>query len=79
MPIYEYVCAGCHARFERLRTMSQANAPASCSQCGSSDTSRAISLFAAMSKGDNGAAHAIRGTGGGCASCAGTHCATCQH
>ncbi len=79
MPIYEYHCADCRTTFERLRPMSQANAPAACVRCGSSDTSRAISLFSAISKSSSGATHAVRGTGGGCASCAGGSCATCSH
>lgn len=79
MPIYEYKCADCETTFEKLRSMSKASAPAPCAHCGSSHTSRAISLFSAISKGSNGETRAVSGTGGGCASCAGTHCATCNH
>ncbi len=79
MPIYEYQCTECHTTFEKLRPMSQADAPAPCLQCGSSRTSRAISLFAAISKSSDGATRAIGGTGGRCASCAGTSCGTCSH
>jgi putative FmdB family regulatory protein len=79
MPIYEYQCADCQLTFEILRPISKANAPAACTRCGSADTSRAISLFSAISKGNNGESRAISGTGSGCASCAGTHCATCNH
>jgi putative FmdB family regulatory protein len=79
MPIYEYECANCHATFEKLRPMSQANAPAACSQCGSTDTSRAISLFSAISKGGNGDSRAVSGTGGGCATCGTHNCGSCGH
>jgi putative FmdB family regulatory protein len=79
MPIYEYKCADCHSTFEKLRPMSQAEAPTPCVHCGSSYTSRAISLFAAISKSGNGAAHAVSGTHGGCGSCAGKSCASCSH
>jgi putative FmdB family regulatory protein len=79
MPLYEYVCADCGLKFEKLRPMSQMNEPIACVQCGSSQTCRAISLFSAISKGSDGGSRTISGTGGGCASCAGTSCATCGH
>jgi putative FmdB family regulatory protein len=79
MPIYEYYCADCKCKFLKLRPMSSADAPAPCVHCGNNHTSRAISLFAAISKTGNGESHAVSGTGGGCASCGGTHCATCGH
>jgi putative FmdB family regulatory protein len=79
MPIYEYECANCHGSFEKLRPMSQATAPAVCTHCGSSDTVRAISLFAAVSKGSNGNSRAISGTGGGCTTCGTHNCGSCSH
>jgi putative FmdB family regulatory protein len=79
MPIYEYECANCHATFEKLRPMSQAHAPAICVHCGSTETSRAISLFSAISKGSDGGSRAIRGTGGGCATCGATSCGNCSY
>jgi putative FmdB family regulatory protein len=79
MPIYEYHCTDCHTTFDRLRPMSQANAPASCAQCGSNATSRAISLFSAISKSKSGETRAVSGAGSDCASCAATSCATCTH
>jgi putative FmdB family regulatory protein len=83
MPIYEYNCADCGITFEKLRPMSQADAHADCSQCGSAETSRAISLFSAISKsrhgGGNGGSRSISGAGGGCASCSSNSCATCSH
>ena len=79
MPIYEYVCANCSATFEKLRPMSQAQAPATCTHCGSTDTVRAISVFSAISKGNNGASRSVSGTGGGCATCGATSCSSCNH
>jgi putative FmdB family regulatory protein len=79
MPIYEYRCGECRTTFEKLRPMSKADAPVSCAHCGSADTNRAISLFAAISKGNNGETRAISGSGSGCASCAAASCATCGH
>ncbi len=79
MPIYEYRCADCHATFEKLRSMSQADLPAECVCCGSPHTSRVVSLFAAISKSSSGETHTVSGTGHSCASCAATSCATCHH
>jgi putative FmdB family regulatory protein len=78
MPVYEYYCADCRTKFEALRPMSKADAPIQCKQCESMHTSRAISLFAAYSKGDGGASRAVAG-GGGCGGCAGGTCSTCGH
>ena len=79
MPIYEYQCTDCQNTFEKLRPMSKANAPAACVQCGSDQTSRAISLFAAISKSSNGESRSVSGTSSACSSCAATSCATCSH
>jgi putative FmdB family regulatory protein len=79
MPLYEYKCADCGITFEKLRPMSKADAPLSCTLCGSAETLRAISLFSAISKASDGGSRAISGAGGGCGSCAGTSCATCNH
>lgn len=75
MPLYEYQCKDCSARFERLRPAAKSD-DAECSSCGSSHTRRLLSRFAAHSKGDGGS-HAIGG--GGCAGCGGGHCASCGH
>jgi putative FmdB family regulatory protein len=75
MPIYEYQCATCAVRFDRMRPMSQADEPAQCPRCGTLVARRA-STFA--SRGTNGKMSS-GGSGGGCASCAGGSCATCGH
>ncbi len=54
MPIYEYVCPECGARFEKLRRMSQADVPANCAVCGNANAPRAISSFAAGGCGPGG-------------------------
>jgi putative FmdB family regulatory protein len=79
MPIYEYCCADCGAKFDKMRPMSQLNAPLDCIRCGSSATSRILSLFAAVSKSNGGETRTVSGTGGGCASCGATSCANCNH
>jgi len=77
MPVYEYYCADCQTKFEALRPMSKADEPIQCRNCESMHTSRAISLFAAFSKGEGGTSQAIAGAGSGCSACAGGTCSTC--
>ncbi len=44
MPIYEYACPGCGARFERLvRRFAEA---VSCPSCASADVEKQLSVFA---------------------------------
>ena len=64
MPLYEYYCADCGIKFETLRKMSQADNPIACVRCEGMSTSRAISLFAAISKGSGGESRSLSGTGG---------------
>jgi len=79
MPIYEYRCVDCGITFDKMRPMSQADAPAVCSGCGSERTCRAISLFSAISKGSDGASRTVKGTGSGCATCGASSCSHCSH
>jgi len=78
MPLYEYYCAECDCKFEVLRSFSQADELVSCLNCQSPKTSRAISLFAAYSKGGEGGESSRSLGGGACASCGATSCATCK-
>ena len=77
MPLYEYYCADCEIKFEALRRMSQADDPIACVRCKGTNTSRAISAFAAISKGSGGESRSLSGASG-CASCSATSCATCS-
>jgi putative FmdB family regulatory protein len=77
MPLYEYYCSDCRFKFEALRPMSKADDSIQCKHCESMHTSRAISLFAAFSKGEGGTSQAVAGGGGGCGGCAGGACSTC--
>ena len=46
MPIYEYQCQKCGEKFDKLlRTMNDST-PITCTKCGSTQTTRALSLFA---------------------------------
>ena len=75
MPIYEYVCDTCQTRFQKLQSMSfEGDMP--CPDCGK-PSKRAISVFAAVSKGSNGESMSL--TSRGCASCGGGNCSTCSH
>jgi putative FmdB family regulatory protein len=78
MPLYEYYCDDCECKFEVLRSFSQSDAPALCTQCSSPHTRRAISLCSAVSKGGNEGESSRALTGGGCSGCAATSCATCK-
>jgi putative FmdB family regulatory protein len=79
MPLYEYRCADCHAKFEALRRMSLADEPIACQRCNSSHTSRVFSTFAAISRSSDGGTRAVAGASGGCAGCGTRHCSTCAH
>lgn len=75
MPIYEYTCGSCKAKFEQLvRTMS-GDAKFKCPECGSAKTTRTMSVFAAVgatsSKGgaDNDGAPMCGRCGGAPGSC----------
>lgn len=77
MPIYEYCCQDCKARFDALRPMSQADDPIACSRCHGTNTSRALSLFSVISK-SSGETRSVAG-GSSCTTCAATTCAGCRH
>jgi putative FmdB family regulatory protein len=47
VPIYEYRCPNCDARFERIRRMAEADAPLPCPKCGAPQAERQLSCFAA--------------------------------
>jgi len=51
MPIYEYECRSCGARFELRRSMSDNDADVLCPECGTGETRRAISRFQTSSSG----------------------------
>ena len=56
MPIYEYTCKRCDARFERLvKSMRHDDsAKVACPQCKSTQTARSMSVFAVSSSGASG-------------------------
>ncbi|AKG53479.1 hypothetical protein DGWBC_0810 [Dehalogenimonas sp. WBC-2] len=58
MPIYEYSCKKCAAKFELLRHFSD-TAEVKCPKCGSTEAQRRLSTFSCGTAGS--------GSGGGCA------------
>jgi putative FmdB family regulatory protein len=72
MPVYEYYCPTCSAKFEKLRPMTASDDGVTCS-AGHTGARRLISLFARASR-DGEALEMAMPSGGGCA-CGGGGCA----
>ena len=51
MALYEYKCSDCEERFELMRSVSAADEPARCTQCGGTESRRLISSFASITPG----------------------------
>ena len=77
MPMYEFVCSSCEARFEKLTSFSNAESGIDCPHCGQQDTRRLMSAFAMFSRGASRESlpMAPMGAGGGCAGSCGCGCA----
>ena len=75
MPIYEYVCTDCEAKFELLRPLSQANEGAACPQC-QQEAERILSTFACFSVDERGLSSPVGGSS--CTSCGAGSCTTCN-
>ncbi|MGK7344954.1 MAG: FmdB family zinc ribbon protein [Candidatus Nitrospinota bacterium M3_3B_026] len=54
MPIYEYVCAECGHKFEKLTALSEAHEKQECPECGKGSGERILSLFGAGSSTGSG-------------------------
>jgi putative FmdB family regulatory protein len=76
MPIYEYVCLGCHLKFEVFHRAAHNREKTSCPSCQAS-AGKVLSLFASFSKSPDGESTAIAGGGPSCASCSLPNCDTC--
>jgi putative FmdB family regulatory protein len=74
MPIYEYICKDCGKRFEKLRSIKEADLPISCNSCQSIQTRRALSVFFAQS----GSQIIAGGNNSGCTGCSGSSCSSCK-
>jgi putative FmdB family regulatory protein len=79
MPLYEYYCADCQTKFERLIDFAAADRDLHCAHCEGTRVRRLLSVFAARRGGDGefgdgydfeGSAHAGASCGcGGACSC----------
>jgi putative FmdB family regulatory protein len=75
MPLYEYFCQSCEAKFELLRSMSRSEEPATCPS-GHEGAERTLSVFSSFSKGADGLSSPVGGSP--CSSCASGTCSTCS-
>lgn len=83
MPIYEFKCAACARRFEKLCALGETGEHVTCPNCGKPGPTRVMSSFAARG-GTKGGSDGPdfgggNGSGGGCAGCSSGSCATCGH
>ncbi|MBN2238829.1 MAG: zinc ribbon domain-containing protein [Dehalococcoidales bacterium] len=76
MPIYEYVCSSCNAKFELLRSMNKADEEVECPTCNH-HAERVLSRFACFSTDSSGMTSAVSGGGSSCAGCSSGNCSTC--
>jgi putative FmdB family regulatory protein len=75
MPVYEYICHDCDARFEKLRPVSQSGEAASCPRC-EHNAERVLSVFSSFTTNDSGMSAPISG-GSACGGCSSGNCAGC--
>jgi putative FmdB family regulatory protein len=75
MPLYEYFCQRCEAKFELLRSMSRSEEPATCPK-GHEGAERVLSMFSSFSKGADGVSAPVGGSP--CSSCSSGSCSTCS-
>ncbi len=54
MPLYEYVCKGCGARFEVLQHIGAGAAETACPKCGGREVAKQHSTFASAVAGAGG-------------------------
>ena len=66
MPLYEYYCKKCSAKFEMLRPMSRSDEPAACPE-GHAGALRTLSVFAAIGRAGSDSSYDMPSAGGGCA------------
>jgi putative FmdB family regulatory protein len=75
MPLYEYFCPRCEAKFELLRSMSRSEEPATCPE-GHEGAERVLSVFLSLSKGADGMSSPVGGSA--CSSCSSGNCSSCN-
>src|SRR5437016_3748753 len=70
VPIYEYACGKCHAKFDHLHRSMANLEKVKCPKCGSSQTTRALSVFAVGSESAGKSSQPMCGRCGGPGPCA---------
>ncbi|MDD4168768.1 MAG: zinc ribbon domain-containing protein [Desulfotomaculaceae bacterium] len=70
MPIYEFRCAECGHRFEKLCQAGDNGENLHCPNCNNASPKRVMSTFSALGGRKNG-------SGSGCASCISSNCTNC--
>lgn len=81
MPVYEYFCRSCHTRYEKLRSMADADAPINCPECDEYDSVRILSVFVTHTAGGHASVETSQtsdstssgGCGCGHCTCGGSH------
>ncbi|HEX9800800.1 MAG TPA: zinc ribbon domain-containing protein [Thermoanaerobaculia bacterium] len=63
MPLYEYRCPACRARFELLQRMGECADAVRCPECGAAHVERQLSTFAAGHAGAMSFADTVGGCG----------------
>ena len=77
MPIYEYICPECNTKFEKLRSLNDADKKCECPRCHA-EASRKLSVFSAFSSSTSGIPKAVPGSSGSsCSGCSGGNCSSC--
>ena len=71
MPIYEYRCEKCEARFETL--VFSSTEEVRCDTCGSEKVTRLMSMFV----GKSGDKFVSSSSGDNCSGCTGKNCSSC--
>ncbi|NIM98165.1 MAG: zinc ribbon domain-containing protein [candidate division Zixibacteria bacterium] len=74
MPIYEYSCQRCGAKFDILQRASTSQAPA-CPKCRSNQVKKLLSVFA-FSSGGEFVSSSSKGTS--CSTCSSRDCSGCR-
>ena len=79
MALYEYKCSDCEERFDVMRSMTAADEPAECPECGGTESRRLISNFTSITPGaaalsSNPMMDARIASGGGGGGCCGGGC-----
>lgn len=75
MPIYEFKCAGCQNRFEKLCQMGETGANVNCPNCGRQGSNRVMSGFSSRNNNND----TFSSDSNSCGSCSAGSCATCGH